>query len=85
MKNSSGFILRQLAAVMAICGLVQFVYAQDAAAPAPADEEFFDFDEGAEPELRIADPLEPLNRVTFAVNQIPLATLSDQNRFVVDV
>lgn len=54
--------------LMAAVGLPQLGWAQDAPQPAPEEEEFFDFDEGEEPELRIADPLEPVNRVTFALN-----------------
>ncbi|MES2626664.1 MAG: VacJ family lipoprotein [Pseudomonadota bacterium] len=73
MKIINGFNSRQLLlslAVMGICGLPQASFAQDAPqpAPAPAEEEFFDFDEGEDPEIRIADPLERINRVTFAVN-----------------
>lgn len=37
-------------------------------APAPEDDDFFVFDEGETQAPPIADPLEGLNRVTFAVN-----------------
>jgi phospholipid-binding lipoprotein MlaA len=52
---------------MAVFGLPQSGFTQ-IVPPAPEEEEFFDFDEGEEPELRIADPLESINRVTFAIN-----------------
>jgi phospholipid-binding lipoprotein MlaA len=72
MKNTYVFKPRKLLStlgVMAIFGLPQLSLAQEAAQPVQAEEEeFFDFDEGAEPEVRIADPLERINRVTFAVN-----------------
>lgn len=43
--------------------------AQDAIpAPPPDDDDFFVFDEGGSAPPQIADPLERLNRVTFAVN-----------------
>ncbi len=71
MKQIYSINPRQLFATLcltAIVGLPQPGWAQDAPQPAPEEEEFFDFDEGEEPELRIADPLEPVNRFTFAVN-----------------
>src|SRR5688572_5910621 len=54
--------------LVTMVGLPQAAWAQDAPQPPPEAEEFFDFDEGEEPELRMADPLEPVNRVTFAIN-----------------
>jgi phospholipid-binding lipoprotein MlaA len=71
MKQIYSINPRQLFAALyltAMVGLPQLVWAQDAPQPTPEEEEFFDFDEGEEPELRIADPLEPVNRVTFAIN-----------------
>ena len=54
--------------LMAIVSLPQSGFTQAIPQPVPEEEEFFDFDEGEEPELRIADPLESVNRVTFAIN-----------------
>lgn len=71
MKNFCSITPRQLLAalcLMTTASLSQVSWAQDAPQPVPEEEEFFDFDEGEEPELRIADPLEPVNRVTFAIN-----------------
>lgn len=44
------------------------VLAQDAAAPAEAEEEFFEFDEGESDAPAISDPLEGMNRVFFGFN-----------------
>jgi phospholipid-binding lipoprotein MlaA len=72
MKNINVFKLRGLAVVLsaaAVFGIPHWAFAQDIGAAAAAEEEeFFDFDAGEAPELRIADPLERLNRVTFAIN-----------------
>jgi phospholipid-binding lipoprotein MlaA len=75
MRKIYSVIPRQLLASLfltALVGLSQSSWAQEvpqqAPQAAPEEEEFFDFDEGEEPELRIADPLESVNRVTFALN-----------------
>jgi phospholipid-binding lipoprotein MlaA len=54
--------LRRLWPVLLILALLcPFAQAQD-------DDDFFDFDEGAEAAPEIADPLEGLNRASFALN-----------------
>ncbi len=71
MKNTYGVKPRKLLASLGLVtmfAIPQFGFSQDTSQPAPGDEEFFDFDEGAEAEIRIADPLEGINRVTFAIN-----------------
>lgn len=71
MKNIDVINLRRIVTalgVAAMFGLPQGAFAQDIGAAAAEEEEFFDFDEGEEPEVRIADPFESLNRVTFAIN-----------------
>jgi phospholipid-binding lipoprotein MlaA len=68
MKNTYSFNPRQLLAFMAMFAIAQVGFSQDTPRPAPEDEEFFDFDAGEEAEVRIADPLEGINRATFAIN-----------------
>ena len=73
MKSTTAFnpchVLATLS-VVALLGLSQLSIAQQIPEPVATEEEeeFFDFDEGAAPALQIADPLESINRVTFAVN-----------------